>query len=320
MRGGGEWVLAVDIGGTKTLIALFRGRDMVVLRKMKTPRRGIAEALDNEVGKLLEEEGVPRVERAGVSAPGPLDVVRGVITGSPNMGEEKVDLRIALKRHVQALIVANDAVAALWAEVAEEPGVQNAVLVALGTGIGGGVLIDGRLTWGHRGDAHEIGHIVVDHSFPHACGCGGRGHWEAIAGGRWIARTARLLAEVRGSPNTKGRSIALEGGMEAPLLFSLYEEGDDFAANVVEYLAGVHAAGIASVVSAYDPEIVFLSGGLYERVKHILKPLIQARLGEYLWRRPGPPLRDTRYGELQGLWGAFHLASHPHPGHPWVRW
>lgn len=305
-------ILAVDIGATKMIAALFSPRgEMGGAERVSTPSRGIEEALDALVRRVLGRAGLSRVSVAGVAAPGPIDYSTGAIVGSPNLGEKKVEVARVLSRYSDRVVIENDAVAGVWAEkVLVDPRLENAVLVSIGTGIGGGVIVDGRLLHGARGNAHEIGHIVLDASLNAVCGCGGVGHWEAIAGGRWIPRTARLLAR-RMKEETIFYQLATSGSITAADAYEYARRGDAYAIRVVDYINRIHAAGIASITATYDPDIVFLSGGLYEGNKDLILEGVKRYLPRFLGLHSRPVVKDSTFGGLQSLYGAYAIARRP---------
>lgn len=307
-------VLALDVGASKIIGAIFSGDGRIIaLRRIETPGWGVEEALKRVIEALLVEAGVHRVEGAGVAVPGPIDYYTGSLVSPPNIRQERVPVADVVEKYADNVLVANDGVAGVWAEKAlARPSVRNAVLVTIGTGIGGGVIVDGRLLIGARGNAHEIGHIVVDAGSRLECGCGGMGHWEALAGGRWIPRTAQFLASVYVDETPLGvKAAAGEAGTEE--VYEAAEKGDSFALYVVDYVNRIHAAGIASIASVYDPEAVYLSGGVFARHKDLILTGVRRHLPLYLARHAGFELVEASFGDLQSLYGAYAITIRPPP-------
>ena len=294
--------LAIDIGGTKIIAALFRDDKVIVEERISTPNHGLEEALRALVSRVLRAGDKRSVERAGVAAPGPLDLGRGLIREAPNIRQKTVDLVVALRGLVREAVIANDAVAAAWAEKVLVGAPSDYALITIGTGIGGGIVLSGEPLLGRRGEAHEVGHIVVSLEGP-PCGCGGRGHWEALAGGAWIERTLKTIWSSLGCTGEPPR------GPEA--LYYRARSGDECSLEAIGFLARVHAAGIASIAAAYDPEIVYLAGGLYWAGRDLYMPRIRELLGEYVMKSHAPRLLDATYGPRQSLYGAYAIAIRP---------
>ncbi|MEM1851249.1 MAG: ROK family protein, partial [Acidilobaceae archaeon] len=209
------------------------------------------------------------------------------------------------------VIVINDCVAAAWGEyVLSRRGVSNLLYVTISSGIGGGVVVDGNLLLGKSGNAHEIGHMVVDHTSEVVCGCGGRGHWEALAGGANVPKVARIKALKWKGKETRALQLAKTGSLDAPLLYSLARNGDQFAISLVNEMNRVHSAGLASAIAAYDPEVVVLGGGVVLNNQDLMLRPIAERLKEYL-SLSLPSLEVSGFGDNAVLYGALAIALRP---------
>ncbi len=211
--------------------------------------------------------------------------------------------------------VINDAEAAAWGEKIFGAGkdVENLVYLTISTGIGAGVIVDGRLILGKDGNAHEVGHMVIDVSDGLPCNCGGRGHWEAYASGSNIPRYAAWLAR-RKSPSRFGDSqaylLALQGELDAPTLYKLAREHDRFAEYIVHKLNKIHAAGIANIANAYDPEIITIGGSVFLcNIDLILNEIVELAK-ENMIVKP-PEIKPTPLGFDAGLYGAVAIAIKP---------
>ncbi|MDQ2674374.1 MAG: ROK family protein, partial [Chloroflexota bacterium] len=199
-------VLAVDLGGTQIRAALITPDRTVHCRRAEPTRDEAGpDAVIWRIVELAEEVraeaaagGLPAPAGVGVSSPGPVDPHRGLVLGPPNLAgwvdvpiveslTARLELPVLLERDT------NVAVMAEWRYGAAR-GTRDAVYVTVSTGIGGGIISDGRPLSGRDGLAGEVGHIVVELDGP-ACGCGGIGHVEAIASGTGIAREARALLD-----------------------------------------------------------------------------------------------------------------------------
>ncbi len=300
-------VIAVDVGGTYLRVALFSDGNLVEKVKELTPRSGGKLRIAERIAELVRLMGEP--ERVGVAVAGLIDVRRGEVLNMPNNPIRSFPLKGPLESMLSApVLVINDCLAAAWGEHLER-GVDNLVYLTLSTGIGAGAVVNGNLLLGKDGNAHEVGHIVVDYK-GRRCGCGGRGHWEALASGRAIPRFARELA-ASWEGESEAKEAALKGELDPPELFSLWREGDSFANFVVEELARVNAAGIATVVNVYDPEVVVLGGGIALNNPDFIE-LTLSRLDEYVTNRK-PSFKFPERGEDAVLFGVALTLMEPPP-------
>ncbi len=295
-------VLAIDIGATKIIIALFKNNKIIIEKRYPTPKTRIEQAIRKSIRETLKEAGIEKVKLAGIAAPGPLDLSRGLIKNSPNIPQETINLVKPLKGLVETAIIGNDAVSAAWAEAVLGKAPRDFILVTIGTGIGGGIIINGEPVLGRRGWAHEIGHIVVDPEGP-SCGCGGKGHWEAIAGGAWLNRTIGMILDQR----CKETSLDINHIN----LFTKGREGDPCALKIIDYISKIHSIGISTLTSIFDPEAIYLTGGLYWAGRVLLKPRIIYYMEKYVMKDRMPELRDATFGPLQSLYGAYAIAISP---------
>jgi predicted NBD/HSP70 family sugar kinase len=181
-------IVALDIGATWTRAALFSWEGgLLVQRKFKTPRDAdgwqVSSKILGYVIKTLDVLGDnAKPASIGVAVFGPIDYSQGGVVNPPNHPSRFIPLRRPLEDYFDVPItIVNDAVAGVWSEyvVGTRMSVGDLVHAALGTGIGVGVIVGGRLLLGRRGDSHEAGHIVLDPHSSIRCGCGGVGHWEA---------------------------------------------------------------------------------------------------------------------------------------------
>ncbi len=289
-------ILAIDLGASKIMAAAFISGAPAYITEEPTPASGIERILSRIAWRAVKETSC-EPNAIGVASVGPIDYSAPAVVGAPNLGEERVDLGTPLAGFGVPIIVANDAVAALTAEIVlgKARGLRDAAIVVLGTGVGGAARVGGRLVLGRRGGAHEIGHVVLSLEGP-GCGCGGLGHWEAFAGGRWIERTSRIA--------TGGRAVYSDVASLARAL----DAGEHEAARVLKFLGRVNAAGIASIAAVYDPEIVFIAGGVVEALGDRLLKVIEENLTLYLLPDRRPRIEPASYGRLQSLMGAYAIA------------
>ena len=267
-------VLAVDLGGTQIRAALITPDRAVHCRHAEPTRDedGVEAVVARiievvaEVRAEAERAGLPPPIGIGIASPGPLDPHRGLVLGPPNLrGWHDVpivaNLSDALRLPALLERDTNVAVMAEWRYGAAQ-GARDAVYVTVSTGIGGGIISNGRPLTGRDGLAGEIGHLVVELEGP-ACGCGGIGHVEAIASGTGIERAARELLE-RGRAPVLARLAEGSDPVDTALVSRAANEGDADAEALLERAWVAIGALCGSLVNLLDPEIIVIGGGIAE--------------------------------------------------------
>jgi glucokinase len=287
------------------------GRGEVVgEHRVPTPSGG--DAVVAAVAEVAAALRTPDVRAVGAGVPGLVDR-DGVLRFAPNLpGVVELPVRARLADATGLPVrVDNDATCALWAEHVSGAcvDVDDAVLVTLGTGIGGGLLLEGRLVRGANGFAGEPGHMVVDHDgIP--CVCGRRGCWERYASGSGLGRMGRELAESgRGA-----RIVALAGGeamaVRGEHVTVAAAEGDPEAVALLEDLADWFAIGLVNLVHLLDVSRCVIGGGLVEAGALLLDPVRRAFAERVVAPEHRPPVEivAARLGERAGAIGAALLA------------
>lgn len=303
--------IGLDIGGTKVLGVLLAD-DGKVLReeRLGSPHTGLDAlvATGASIVTKLDSVGAP----VGVGAAGLVDR-NGVVRYAPNLPNVRdAPLRDALARatgHVVA--VDNDASVATLGEATygAAVGKRHVMLVTLGTGIGGGLLLDGRMYRGAHNFGAEFGHFTVDPDGP-LCACGERGHWESIASGTALGRMARDLVAKGG-----GAALVAAAGGDPSAVTGAHvgiaaARGDaDARALLVQYAENV-ALGLAGLANILDPECIVIAGGLVELGPLLFGPLREAfgRHIEGVDYRPPVAIVPAQLGERAGAIGAAVLA------------
>lgn len=265
-----DQIVGIDLGGTHFRIGLF-DREGHILRRRSWPTEAesgpdtVIQRLAAGVLELCAPEGLDQVVAIGVGSPGPLDPWRGVIIHTPNLpGWNEVPLRDILSSRLGVpVFLGNDANLAALGEMlfGAAMGCRDVVYFTVSTGVGGGVITDGRLLLGAHGLAGELGHTTILPNGP-LCGCGNHGCLEALASGTAIAREARLRLTA-GEPS---RLLEMAGGdvakVNAELVSRAAAQGDALAGEVFQNAAYHLGIGVANVLHAFDPDIVVLGGGV----------------------------------------------------------
>jgi len=278
--------LGVDVGATWTR-ALLVDETGRVLNKIKI-RTGVNPLED--VAQIVADW---HFDAVGVGSIGPLDLRSGWVVNSPNSPSRRFPLVEPLKKLGRPVVVANDCVAAVWGEYVFRRSVDNLVYVTLSTGVGVGAIVNGVLLLGKDGNAHELGHAVIDFRSKRRCGCGGRGHFEAFVGG---ANMPSFYQEVTG-----------ELPLEPAEIFKRYRQGHEKTREFMELWLDALAAGIATVIAAYDPELVLFGGSIALNNWDIIAEELPRRLREYLGVRE-PTIALASFGDDEVAIGAAALA------------
>lgn len=276
-------VVAVDIGGTKIMTAVFSA-DGQMLAKDVCPTiadegvDAVVERLISAIGGIIDRYGSDASGLAGIgiACAGGVDSENGiVVTPSPNLpGWSDLPLRDIIEEKFKLdTFVLNDASSAALGEqrFGAGQGVNNLVLVTLGTGIGGGIIIDGRLYLGANGAAGELGHMTVDENGP-VCGCGNTGCLEVMVSGRAVAREAvRRISE-----GEKSSLAEMAGGkvenITSEQVAAAATAGDSLALDILTRAAHYLGVGLVGIVNAFNPEIIILGGGMAELGSLYIEP------------------------------------------------
>ncbi|UBV44252.1 ROK family protein (plasmid) [Deinococcus taeanensis] len=308
-------VLAIDIGGTKLAAGIVSATGEL-LDTARTPTHAeqgpdrVVERVIDLCRTLLRRSPVT-VDRAGVGCGGPLDTRRGLIQNPPNLpGWIDYPLVGQLRGALDLPVVLdNDANAAALAEFhfGAGRGTRHMLYLTISTGIGGGLILNGQLYRGKRGNAGELGHIQVQAGgLP--CNCGGQGCLEAYASGTNIARRAREAA-AQHPQSLLARSAPRPEAITAQTVLTALDAGDPVARALWNDTLDLLAAGVASSIHAFDPERVVIGGGITNFGDHLFVPLrerVAARTMPAL--SDGVEIRPAAFAQNVGVLGAAAVA------------
>jgi glucokinase len=307
----------IDVGGTKIAAGVVDEKGTILEElRVESPAKDVS-AIEATIERLVTELRTRHpIEAVGVGAAGYIDRARAVVLFAPNLAWRDLDLKTDLERTLGLpVVVENDANAAAWGEFQFGAGhdVDDLLLVTVGTGVGGGVVLDGALYRGAFGVGAEIGHMrVVPDGI--LCGCGNRGCFEKYASGSALVRSVRAAA--RGGSLLAAGLVERAGGdpdeITGPLVTDAARDGDVFA---IEQLAAVGrwlGEGIASLAAILDPAVVVVGGGVSAADDLILEPARSAFRAQLTGRgyRPMLEIRRARLGNRAGLIGAADLTRH----------
>lgn len=305
----------IDVGGTKIAGGVVDDDGLVLeTLRVESPAadvEAIEDAIADLVGRLRARHEITAV---GVGAAGYVDRDRARVLFAPNLAWRDVNLKTELEERVGVpVVVENDANAAAWGEFRFGAGsdVEDLMLVTVGTGIGGGLVLDGELYRGAFGVGAEIGHLrVVPDGI--LCGCGHHGCFEQYGSGTALVREARQIA-ANGVPSADAL-LARAGGrvedIDGPMITDAARDGDAFAIGRLAELGHWLGSGIASLVTVLDPAVVALGGGVSEAGDLLLLPLREAFERHLPGRehRPLAEIRPATLGNAAGMIGAADLA------------
>ncbi|MCA1781645.1 MAG: ROK family glucokinase [Intrasporangiaceae bacterium] len=312
--------IGIDIGGTKVAGGVVdeSGRITTRLRR-DTPHRSTAPSIVENVivgvvETLLADLDPESVAAVGIGAAGFVAADRATVAFAPHLSWRDEPLRDRLaERLTKPVFIDNDANAAAWAEwrFGAARGETHLVMITLGTGIGGGILLDGHVIRGKYGIAGEYGHMQVVPD-GHRCECGNRGCWEQYASGNALVREARALVAAR-SPIAMDMIARIDGdpaNLTGPLITEAARAGDRMAVELLTEIGTWLGVGMANLAAALDPGMFVVGGGVSAAGDLLLKPAREAFSRTLTGRghRPEAKIVTAQLGNDAGLIGAADLA------------
>ena len=307
-----KYVFGVDIGGTTVKLGLF-DTDGNVSDKWEIPTRtensgtNILPDIAKSIQDKMSEKGIDKAEVAGVGvgAPGPVDG-DGIIHKAVNLGWGELNLKKELTALLGGMCVegGNDANVAALGEMWKGGGQghKNLVAVTLGTGVGGGIIINGKIMTGATGSGGEIGHIHVEDNETEACGCGNYGCLEEYASATGITRLANRKLEASGKA-----SVLRQGEVSAKAVFDAVKAGDELAIEIAQQFGEYLGKGLAVIAGVINPEIFVIGGGVSKAGK-VLFDYIRPSFEKTVFHG----CRDTGFalatlGNDAGIYGAARM-------------
>ncbi len=308
--------IGVDVGGTKVSIAVLEDGELSE-PSVEPTEKSTADALVDQLARRIEEFRGPGTEAVGLGIPAAVEFSTGAAKSGVNVPLAGVPLRHVLTERLGlSVFVDNDANVAALAE-AHEGGrlvTEHLVMFTIGTGVGGGLVLGGRLYRGVTGAGAEMGHILVgldlsDGAPPPADHFPQPGSLEALASGTALDRLAREAAQ-RNPEGTLGRTVATSGKVTGVDVVRVAKDGDDEAVDLIRILGERLGVGIASAINLFDPEEVVIGGGVATAGDLLLEPARSAAAG-YVLTGVGERtvIRLARHGVESGVYGAALLAA-----------
>jgi glucokinase len=310
-----RYVVGIDVGGTNIVAGTVAEDGSEILGVVSEPtisEQGPDAVVDRIVRLArasMEEAGGKKIAGVGIGSPGPLDTKTGVVLMTPNLGWTNMPLRDRVARGLGLpATLDNDANCAIFGEWwrGAAQGVQHVVGLTIGTGIGGGIVLDGKIYHGASDVAGEIGHMTIESNGRH-CKCGNYGCLEAYASGPAIA--VRASEGINGGaesslPQYVGGDLSK---LTAQIVYEAAHDGDQFALDIVRETAKLLGAGVANILNIFNPEVVVICGGVTLAGDTLFKPL----RGEVKQRAFKPAWEACRIlpGTLPGTAGVFGAAA-----------
>jgi glucokinase len=311
MTGGGQSI-GLDVGGSKIAAARVAADGSILAHeRVPTPAQDMDRTLHAMV-ELARAVMTEDVEAVGIGAAGLVESATGVLVFAPNLAWRDVHLVEEVTGALGLPAIAdNDATVAAWGEYrfGAGRGHDHLLLVAVGTGIGGGIVTDGRIYRGAHGFAAEIGHIIVEPGGP-LCGCGNRGCWEQVASGHAIERAGREAAERDPHSGIARLAEGVPGGVSGSVVTRAAQDGDETARAILATVGRRLGEGLAGLANVLDPEVLVIGGGAVSAGDLLLEPARRAfaEAVEAPEFRPPVPILAAELGNDAGVVGAAALA------------
>jgi glucokinase len=307
--------IGVDVGGTKVAAGVVDADGTILAQARRpTPSTSPPDVEKTIADLVLELRAQHEIEAVGIGAAGFIDADRATVLFAPNLAWRGEPLRDEVAKLIDLpVVVENDANAAAWGEYrfGAGQGEDNMLCVTVGTGIGGGIVMDGRLYRGRFGIGAEFGHMQVVPD-GRRCGCGQRGCWEQYCSGRALLHEAREIADVQKGYGARLLELG-DGrpeGIEAPEVTTAAREGDPAALACFEEVGTWLGQGLADLASSFDPAVFVIGGGVADAGELLLAPArrVFAERLTGTTHRPHAEIRIAALGNQAGLIGAADLA------------
>ncbi len=313
-------IVGVDLGGTNVRACVATAQDRIIAHVRKpTPAEDGPEAVVDRVAESVREVvatvggDLKQVRGVGVGAPGPLDMTTGVVFSPPNLARWKnVPLAKLLEKRLGIPVsVANDANLAAVGEhrFGGGRGVDDLVYITVSTGVGGGVIVGGKLFVGVSGTAGEIGHMIVDLNGPR-CKCGSYGCLEAMAAGPYIARAGQLAARQAPASLLATWTTGDSDRVTTAMVVEAAQAGDATAGTVFERAAIAVGAGCVNLIHLFNPRRIIIGGGVSQAGTLLFDP-IRRLVGQRALAIPRDACEivPAELGDDVGLYGAVALVA-----------
>lgn len=314
------YYIGIDLGGTKIAAGIVDENGKIIKKdSMSTGRTRESEEIVNDIclliKKLLKDTNLSEKDifSVGIGSPGSLDRDKGIIIANFNLNFRFVNIRDAIQKTISVpVFVENDANCAAIAEsiVGAAKGTDYAVIITIGTGIGGGIIINNKLYVGSNGAGAELGHVVISLN-GEVCTCGRKGCWEAYSSATALIRQTKAAV----AQNPYSKILELVDGdvnrIDAKVAFDAAKLGDETAINVVDRYIDMLADGIANMVNIFQPDIIAIGGGVSKEGENLLKPLREKMKGRtfFIGDLKSTDIVAAKMGNDAGIIGAALISK-----------
>ncbi len=314
--------IGIDLGGTNIAAGIVNDTNEIVLKastptNANRPAEEIARDMANLCLRLIKEAGLSTedIDYIGIATPGTADSETGVVVYSNNLPFLDFPIAKLIREFtgIDRVLIENDANAAAKGEAVAgaAKGYANSVMITLGTGVGGGIIIDNKVYSGFNHAGAELGHIVIEHNGV-PCSCGRRGCWESYSSATALVRmTKEKIAAV----GEKTKMYEMVGGnldkVSGRTAFEAARAGDVYGQEVVDMYLDYLASGIASIINIFQPEVLSIGGGVSNERDNLLIPL-KERIKKETYSRDNIKATDIRIATLRndaGIIGAAVLGK-----------
>lgn len=311
-----KYYIGIDLGGTfiKGGIVNENGEILIcdkVPTEVEKGDKGVAANIVRLASDLLKRQGLTtdEVEGLGIGSPGMIDSAEGNVVYANNLGWANFRICDEISKNLSGIAVkiGNDANVAALGEVkfGAARNYNSAVMITLGTGVGGGIVIDGKLVEGNMGAGAELGHIVISHG-GEQCSCGRRGCFEAYSSATALIRDTRRAMEAH--PDSKMWAVGSLEAVDGKTAFD-YAPVDEYAKAVIDHYIEYLACGLVNYANVFRPEVILLGGGVCAQGDNLIKPL-QRLVDRDIYagdKGPGVPILVAQLANNAGLLGAAAL-------------
>ena len=313
--------IGIDLGGTN-IVAGIVDKDFNIVAKLSVPTNAnrSSKEITMDIASLCKnvclKNGIDfeNIDAIGIASPGAVNNKTGVVEYSCNLPFRSYPIVSELKKFTgkENIFVDNDANAAAWGEAiaGSAKGSSHSIMITLGTGVGGGIVIDGRVESGFNGAGGELGHVVIEKG-GRQCSCGRRGCWEAYSSATALIRmTSEKIDECKNS----GRKTTLtdyldsSGRVCGKTPFDAAKAGDEAAKEVIETYYDYLACGLVNIINIFQPEIISIGGGISNQGDNLINALLPRVRKEQYGGGLGFPLTELRVASLKNDAGVIGAA------------
>ncbi len=310
--------IGIDLGGTFIKFCLVdenrRASETFQLPTPSDGAKGVVAQMAAGVRQLMQQHKLSNgdIVGVGIGSPGPLDMPNGIVLAMPNIsGMDDCPLRDMVSKATGfRAVLENDANAAAYGEFicGAGEGTRNMVLLTLGTGVGGGVIVDGQVVHGSHSMAGELGHMIIVPG-GEQCGCGQKGCLEQYCSATFIAKRTMRMLKVGGCESSLKAVLAEKGSLDARDISEAAATGDKFAEKVWDEAVRYLALGCVNICHIFDPDEIVLGGGMAKAGEKLLQPLMR-HFRDLHWKLTEPKTRIVlaRLGNNAGAIGAAGVA------------